>query len=44
MVRQVKISNFAEVQGIVSAATKCRSEVGVHDTKGSVADAKAFSA
>ena len=42
MVRQVKISNFAEVQGIVSAATKCRSEVGVHDTKGSVADAKSI--
>ena len=42
MVRQVKISNFAEVQGIVSAATKCRNEVGVHDTKGSVADAKSI--
>ena len=23
MVRQVKVSNFAEVQGIVSAAAKC---------------------
>ena len=30
MVRQVKVSNFAEVQGIVSAAAKCYNEVGVH--------------
>ncbi|HJD21765.1 MAG TPA: HPr family phosphocarrier protein [Candidatus Gemmiger faecigallinarum] len=42
MVRQVKVSNFTEVQGIVSAATKCRNEVGVHDVKGSVADAKSI--
>ena len=34
MVRQVKVSNFAEVQGIVSAAAKCYNEVGVHDMKG----------
>ena len=40
MVRQVKVSNFAEVQGIVSAAAKCYNEVGVHDMKGSIADAK----
>ncbi len=33
MVRQVKVSNFAEVQGIVSAAAKCYNEVGVHDMK-----------
>lgn len=42
MVRQVKVSNFSEVQEIVSAATKCRSEVGVHDSKGSIADAKSI--
>ena len=42
MIRQVKVSNFAEVQGIVSAATKCLNEVGVHDVKGSVADAKSI--
>ncbi len=36
MVRQVKVSNFAEVQGIVSAAAKCYNEVGVHDMKARV--------
>ena len=41
-VRQVKVSNFAEVQGIVSAAAKCYNEVGVHDMKGSIADAKSI--
>ena len=39
MVRQVKVSNFAEVQGIVSAAAKCYNEVGVHDM---TADAKSI--
>lgn len=42
MVRQVKVSSFAQVQGIVSAATKCRNEIDVHDSKGSVADAKSI--
>ena len=43
MVRQVKISNFSEVRGIVSAATKfCENEIGVHDMKGSMADAKSI--
>ena len=42
MVRQVKVSNFAEVQGIVSATAKCYNEVGVHDVKGSIADAKSI--
>ena len=42
MVRQVKVSNFSEVQGIVSAAAKCYNEVGVHDVKGSIADAKSI--
>ena len=42
MVKQVKVSNFAEVQGIVSAAAKCYNEVGVHDMKGSIADAKSI--
>ena len=39
MVRQVKVSNFTEVKGIVSAAAKCCNDVGVHDMKGSIADA-----
>ena len=42
MVRQVKVSNFAEVQGIVSAAAKCYKELDVHDMKGSIADAKSI--
>ena len=42
MVRQVKVSNFTEVKGIVSAAAKCYNEVGVHDMKGSIADAKSI--
>ena len=42
MVRQVKISNFSEVKEIVSAAAKCYNEVGVHDMKGSIADAKSI--
>ena len=40
MVKQVKVSNFTEVKGIVSAAAKCYNDVGVHDMKGSIADAK----
>ena len=42
MVKQVKVSNFTEVKGIVSAAAKCYNDVGVHDTKGSIADAKSI--
>ena len=42
MVKQVKVSNFAEVKGIVSAAAKCYNDVGVHDVKGSIADAKSI--
>ena len=42
MVKQVKVSNFTEVKGIVSAAAKCYNDVGVHDMKGSIADAKSI--
>ena len=43
MVKQVKVSNFSEVRGIVSAATEfCNNEIGVHDSKGSIADAKSI--
>ena len=41
MVKQVKVSNFTEVKGIVSAAAKCYNDVGVHDMKG-IADAKSI--
>ena len=42
MVKQVKISNFTEVKSILNAATKCRDDIGVHDMKGSIADAKSI--
>ena len=42
MVKQVKISNFCEVKSIMNAPTKCRNEIGVHDMKGSIADAKSI--
>ena len=42
MVRQVKVSSFSEVQEIVSAAAKCENDVGVHDMRGSIADAKSI--
>lgn len=42
MVKQVKVSNFTEVKGIVSAAAKCYNDVGVHDMKGKIADAKSI--
>ena len=34
MVKQVKVSNFTEVKGIVSAAAKCYNDVGVHGHEG----------
>ncbi len=42
MVKQVKISSFSEVKNIMTAATKCLDDIGVHDTKGSIADAKSI--
>lgn len=42
MVKQIKVSNFTEVKGIVSAASKSGNDIGVHDVKGSIADAKSI--
>ena len=42
MVKQVKITNFTEVKNILNAASSCPDEIGVHDTKGSIADAKSI--
>lgn len=42
MVKQVKISSFSEVKNIMNAATKCLDDIGVHDGKGSIADAKSI--
>lgn len=42
MVKQIKVSNFREVKEIVSAASMSLNEIGVHDMKGSIADAKSI--
>ena len=42
MVKQIKISNFNEVKNIMNAASRCCNEIGVHDAKGSIADAKSI--
>lgn len=42
MVKQIKISNFNEVKNIMNAASRCCNDIGVHDAKGSIADAKSI--
>ena len=42
MIKQIQISNFKEVQKIVSAASGGLSDIGVHDMRGSIADAKSI--
>ena len=42
MVRQVKVSNFAAQQGCSCGDDNNHNEVGVHDMKGSIADAKSI--
>ena len=42
MIKQITISNFKEVQKVVSAASGCLSDIGVHDMRGSIADAKSI--
>ncbi len=42
MIKQIQISNFKEVQKVVSAASGCLSDIGVHDMRGSIADAKSI--
>ena len=42
MVKQIKITNFTEVKNIMNAATSCIDDIGVHDKKGSIADAKSI--
>ena len=42
MVKQVKISSFTEVKNIMNAASGCYDDIGVHDAKGSIADAKSI--
>ncbi|MBQ8646718.1 MAG: HPr family phosphocarrier protein [Oscillospiraceae bacterium] len=42
MIKTVKISNFREVKEIVAAASDCVSDIGVHDVRGGIADAKSL--
>ncbi len=42
MVKEIKVSNFSEVKEIVSAASRCLDDIGVHDKNGSIADAKSI--
>ena len=42
MVKEIKVSNFSEVKEIVSAASSCLDDIGVHDKNGSIADAKSI--
>ena len=42
MIKEIKISNFNEVKNIMTAATRCNDEIGVHDDRGSIADAKSI--
>ncbi len=42
MIKEIKISNFNEVKNIMTAATCCNDEIGVHDARGSIADAKSI--
>ena len=42
MVKELKVSNFREVKEIVSAASGCLDDIGVHDKNGSIADAKSI--
>jgi phosphotransferase system HPr-like phosphotransfer protein len=42
MVKQVTVSDFTQVKQILNAATGSAADIGVHDTKGSIADAKSI--
>ena len=42
MIKQITISNFKEVQKVVSAASGYLNDIGVHDMRGSIADAKSI--
>ena len=42
MVKQVTISNLSDVRKVVAAATACFEDVGIHDAKGGMADAKSI--
>lgn len=42
MMREVSIHSFSQVQHLVSTACEYKESVGVHDARGSIADAKSI--
>lgn len=42
MCREAKIANFGQVQNLVKTASRLSADVGVHDFRGSIADAKSI--
>lgn len=42
MVKQINVQNFEQIKSILNAAVSCRGDIGVHDTRGSIADAKSI--
>lgn len=40
--QQIKISSFGEVKTMMHAASLCKDDIGVHDARGSIADAKSI--
>lgn len=42
MIKQITVHNFGEVRRIVNAAAGCIDEIGVHDERGAIADAKSI--
>ena len=42
MIKKVNINGLEQIKNIVSAASLCNEDVGVHDANGSIADAKSI--
>ena len=42
MIKEVKIGSFKEVREVVAAAAACVDDIGVHDARGAIADAKSI--
>ena len=42
MVKQLTVQNFGDVRRIVEAAAGCIDDIGVHDERGAIADAKSI--
>lgn len=42
MMKQIDIHSFKDVQKVVAAAAVCLDDIGVHDARGAIADAKSI--